>query len=163
MKKIYFVLFTTVFAFIIFYKVDYEKIVNISLEKEYYNTAFFIAQKVNIEDCDLNYRLAKLLLQDDEKYQKDFLLAEYFMQKAGRKGNIEAMTELAERYFYGKDFVQNDSLAFYWSYRAAQQGSKKAAFIVGTLFCDGRGVNKEPEYGRYWLEKSDGLASTICW
>lgn len=78
--------------------------------------------------------------------------ARLFLQSAGQRGHAGAQFELGLWYLTGRDGVVDDSHAAIWLHLAAQQLQPDALRYVWQLHLFGRGVEKNPDLARQWLE-----------
>ncbi len=68
-------------------------------------------------------------------------------------GNPEAQYSLAERYSKGIGVPTDDTKAFFWLEKAANQGFNKAQFLVANMYQYGFGVPKNSKMATHWYRK----------
>ena len=73
----------------------------------------------------------------------DLKKAEYWYEKAARKGYAPAQVNLAMMYLQGWGVARNDGAALYWLTLASQQGHPMALFDLGQLYFQGCGVRQD--------------------
>lgn len=78
------------------------------------------------------------------------LVRKYFI-RASELGHKEALTKLAEYYYYEE---KNPKEAFKWWLQAAEQGSAEAQFFVGECYVDGDGVGEDLQEALKWYRKA---------
>ncbi len=73
------------------------------------------------------------------------------------EGDPFAQVHLGE--FYDKGFVvsPNYNLAVKLYKQAARKGNSRAAFNLGSMYYEGKGVNKDPAKSIYWMNRANGL------
>ena len=72
--------------------------------------------------------------------------ATYYLQ-AANKGNVQAMEQIAEYYYYGKGIPQSYQKAFRWYAEAERNGSTRVYDELGAMFIDGDGCERDVEQG----------------
>lgn len=74
------------------------------------------------------------------------ILAQFSIQNlenSARKGNINHQKQLGYIYLYGQNNVEMDpTKAFKWFLRAAEQGDSEMQGLIGALYFQGIGVDK---------------------
>jgi TPR repeat protein len=66
----------------------------------------------------------------------------------------DAQVNLGLMYANGQGVAQDDSKAFYWFHKAADQGHATALFNLGVMYANGRGVAQDDSKAFYWLHKA---------
>ena len=61
---------------------------------------------------------------------------------------------LGEMYEFGKGVVKDETQAFYWYQKAANQGLASAQNNLGVLYLNGRGVTEDSQQAFHWYQKS---------
>jgi hypothetical protein len=104
-------------------------------------------------DLDAQYRLALGLFEkfDSTGGVELQLEAQYWLQKAGEAGQVEAQTELGERFAAGHGVLQDFSQATSWYRRAAEQGSASAMLGLGEMARSGWSEESGPVEAYVWL------------
>ncbi|WP_321929747.1 tetratricopeptide repeat protein [Paraburkholderia guartelaensis] len=105
--------------------------------------------------------------QGDPKYQSmlgdsydlgdgvapDLSAATYWFRRAAEQGNASAQASLAWHLFTGLGGRVDAYEAFTWASKAAPADSE-AKRMMGVAYAYGRGVGRDPDVGRAWLEKA---------
>jgi TPR repeat protein/uncharacterized membrane protein len=77
------------------------------------------------------------------------------IDSAAHKGSASAQVLLAVVYLNGMaGYPKNEALAAHWFERAAELGNDYAQKIIGDLYAEGRGVNRDPKLAADWREKA---------
>ena len=71
-----------------------------------------------------------------------------------RNGDVEAMLDVAMKYYKGDGVTKNDCESFNWLLKAAQKGDVVAMIGVAESYYDGIGVEADDEEGFYWMLKA---------
>ncbi|GAB2923813.1 hypothetical protein GCM10027093_73980 [Paraburkholderia jirisanensis] len=125
-------------------------------------------------DTDRAYWQWKVAAQGDAKYQSmlgdrydlgegvtpDLSAATYWFRRAAEQGNPSAQTSLAWHLFTGLGGRADEYEALTWASKAAPADAE-AKRMVGVAYAYGRGVGRDPDAGRAWLEKA--LAAGDDW
>lgn len=74
-------------------------------------------------------------------------------QKA-EKGNLQAQTELAERYYKGDGVAANPGLAAHWYGKLAEKGVANAQMTLALMYIKGNGVTKDNAKAVHWLTQA---------
>jgi TPR repeat protein len=78
-----------------------------------------------------------------------------WLRKAAEHGSPEGQWVLSTIYEFGRDGVPVDQTeAFKWALKAAQNGHMIAQHNVGDAYLHGQGVEVNPERARYWFGQS---------
>jgi hypothetical protein len=104
-------------------------------------------------DIDAQYRLALALFEkfDATGEVEHQLEAQQWLQRAGEAGQVEAQTELGERFAAGEGVLQDFSQATNWYRRAAEQGSASAMLGLGIMALSGWSEESGPVEAYVWL------------
>jgi len=87
--------------------------------------------------------------------EKDVDRAIELYRKAGEKGSLQAQSNLANLYWYGrKEVPRNPSLAVFWAKKAAAQDSEDVLFILARAHETGDGAAENMETAVQWYEKA---------
>ena len=74
------------------------------------------------------------------------------LQQRAESGDSDAQYDLAMRYWEGKEGApKDDSKAFYWAKKAAEQGNAYAQYTVGQFYLRGFGLKKDRNEAVRWL------------
>lgn len=86
-----------------------------------------------------------------------------FFQECARRGNPASMINLAALYEQGQGTERDLGEAAHWLRRAAEAGYAPGQYHYGVALLLGRGVPREPDAGRAWVEKAaaQGDASAV--
>lgn len=77
------------------------------------------------------------------------------LQQQAESGNSDAQYDLAMRYWEGKEGApKDDSKAFYWAKKAAEQGNAYAQSWVGYFYENGYGTARDFGEAAYWYRRS---------
>lgn len=76
-----------------------------------------------------------------------------WLEKAAKKGYIEAQYRLGELYLQG-DTEQFASEAYQWFHKAATKGHVRAQYRLGLMYLEGVGVNKHYTKSAGWLRRA---------
>ena len=77
------------------------------------------------------------------------------LQQRAESGDSDAQYDLAMRYWEGKEGApKNDSKAFYWVKKAAEQGDAYAQSWVGYFYENGYGTARDFGEAAYWYRRS---------
>ena len=74
--------------------------------------------------------------------------------KLANERDLQAQTELGERYEQGRDVRQDDKEALRWYRTAAEQGDARGQEEVGDMFRDGRGVPQDYGQALHWYRQA---------
>ena len=74
---------------------------------------------------------------------ENFTTGYQWIQKSANSGNWEGMMNLAECHLFGRGCKQNPYSGFYWCQRAAWMGCSNAIRMLGRLYLEGCGVEKD--------------------
>lgn len=83
----------------------------------------------------------------------DLSAATYWFRRAAEQGNASAQGSLAWHLLTGLGGRLDEYEAFAWAQKAARSDAE-AKRMVGVAYAYGRGVARDPEAGRVWLEKA---------
>lgn len=88
---------------------------------------------------------------DDAASSGDYDRAMLLLQRAGERGDAEALATLGRWYAEGRGCMRNVSRAVSYYERAAEAGSEQARYELGCLYLGGDGI--APDFGRAaeWL------------
>ncbi|WP_372474147.1 hypothetical protein AB4865_02430 [Capnocytophaga sp. ARDL2] len=73
--------------------------------------------------------------------------------KEANKGNVQAQTELSDRYFKGKGVRRSYEQAIFWLTKVAESGNVEAQLQLANHYFEGKKIRKSNEKGVFWLEK----------
>lgn len=79
------------------------------------------------------------------------------LERKAKTGDVESQRKLADVYY---DFVE-DELSFKWAAQAAANGDKRARYLCGCAYLDGRGVEKNIEKACQTFE--EGISEGDDW
>ena len=115
------------------------------------------------EGFDLKY-LKKIAKQGDAKalnrigdyyFDKcDYKKALYYFEEAFKKGNVDALCNLAYMYEHGYAVKQDYSIAKKYYEQAEKMGSENAFYCLGKLYMWGLGVEIDHKKALYYYEKA---------
>ncbi|KAF9976052.1 hypothetical protein BGZ73_009211 [Actinomortierella ambigua] len=74
-----------------------------------------------------------------------------------------AQVALAIKYEKGEGVAQNDSEAFFWYRRAADQGHAGAQFAVARMYLEGRGVQQSAQDASKWFHEAAARGNVRAW
>lgn len=81
------------------------------------------------------------------------------LKKKTTEGDVEAMMELGEKYYFGRNGEEKDyAEAFKWFEKAHSAGLMEATAIVGTMLVRGRGVEVDTTTGLVYLGKASNAS-----
>ena len=103
---------------------------------------------------------AALSLYRNKKYDLSFPV---FLEGA-QSGDLNYQFLLVSMYYNGHGVEKNNSEAFRWCNKAAEQGMKEAQEIIGSMYFNGSGVDKDLFQATEWFRKSaeQGYAKAQC-
>jgi TPR repeat protein len=118
-------------------------------------------------DTDRVYWQWKVAQQGDAKYQSmlgdrydlgegvalDLSAATYWFRRAAEQGDASAQTSLAWHLLTGLGGRADEYEALTWASKAAPADAE-AKRMVGVAYAYGRGVGRDPDAGRAWLERA---------
>lgn len=74
------------------------------------------------------------------------------LKERAEKGEAAAQAHIGYFLLTGSNgMARNETAAFKWYYKAAQQGYPPAQYNLGVLFFEGRGIQKDDELAYFWL------------
>src|SRR5262245_65040420 len=79
---------------------------------------------------------------DSAFQQKDYTTAMQHWRPLAADGHAGAQLGVATLYYGGLGVVQDYAQAFTWCTKSANQGDAKAKYILGAMYRDGKGVDK---------------------
>lgn len=98
--------------------------------------------------------------EEEKKWARKFAELEI---EAAKKGNIEAMTSVANQYMSGKGGLErNRPQAIFWYKKAADMGGKEAMEKVAQMYAKGRFLPKKPEKAQEYFEKLAAMDNAYC-
>ena len=111
---------------------------------------------VDLDHLKSKEQLGFMLLTDGIKQKNNAYITQALSLLAGlaQVGNPSGQAYLGSMYEGGYGVVQDDQLAFDWYLKAAKQMHAQAQFSVAKMYFEGRGINKDPEEGMYWLKSA---------
>lgn len=119
------------------------------------------AMDLYIQSASLGYRPAATLLGQiyetgNETVPQDTSLSVHYYTQAALKGDPVAMLGLCAWYLLGAEpaFTKDESEAFQWALRAAQQGYPKGQFTLGYFYEKGKGCELNMESAWKWYQKA---------
>lgn len=113
---------------------------------------------VSPEHAQLAHHYLGLGFLWDESVSSRFRHAKEHLQKAAELGDAESARRLAILYYNGGEGVeQNYILTRKWAKVAAEQDDTEALGLLGTLFADGLGVEKDPQRAYSYFKKASDL------
>ena len=71
-----------------------------------------------------------------------------------RNGDVEAMYDVAVRYYVGNGVEKNKRESFNWFLKAAEKGDVDAMIDVAECYYYGKGVEADEDKGFYWMLKA---------
>lgn len=86
-------------------------------------------------------------------------------EKAAERADVEKLFDVGKGYLYGMDLPQqNYAKAVYWLTKAAERNHDYAQYILGDMYADGTGVQKDEFKAAQWYKKSaeQGNSSAQC-
>jgi TPR repeat protein len=115
----------------------------------------FDALKIKAEAGDLESQfILGAMYLGDVGVEKDLKLANYWFEKAARRGHSKAQVEFGSSFLFGEGVQQDYKQAKEWFEKAAKQGNDEAELSLGGLYLKGFGVPQNNELARKWFEKS---------
>lgn len=69
-------------------------------------------------------------------------------------GDAAAMLEVGMRYYRGRGVAEDDAIAAYWFYKAAEAGSPEGMHRVGVMFYYGYGTDQNRDAAMTWFQRS---------
>ena len=92
---------------------------------------------------------------EGEYVEQDYEIAYKWLKKAADGGDEDAKYYLGKMYYEGIVVEKDYDKAFDYLYAAATWGSrnKEAGRLVGYMYNNGLGVEKNEKFGEYWIEK----------
>jgi hypothetical protein len=86
--------------------------------------------------------------------ERDLEKAFHWFQKAAEGGSVEAMCNLAIRYYGEKGTERDLEKTFYWSQKAAEGGNVKAMCNLAIHYYSGEGMERNLEKAFHWSQKA---------
>ena len=86
--------------------------------------------------------------------EQDKRLAVYWLRKVAKRGDINAIYQLGECYFFGDGVRRNRPLGFKMMQQAAEQGYGHAQYNLSLLYLHGDFVEKDFDKEFFWLQKA---------
>ena len=88
--------------------------------------------------------------------EKDARIAQQWLEKAAKKGDITAAQFLGRIYYNGDGVEKNPEKAFKWYEKAARLGDPQSEYIVAMMCLKGEGTKENPEEAVSWLKLAAG-------
>lgn len=76
------------------------------------------------------------------------------MNQKAANGDLQAQTELAERYYKGDGVKQDYAQAAHWYKKLAETGVTNAQLTLGLMYIKGNGVKKSDVQAVHWLTQA---------
>lgn len=120
-----------------------------------------------------SYAEAERLMEEEGKPEHYYIYAVCQFHRGEISQGIELMRELAEwgdvkaQHFLGKMYLRGREVresarrAFFWIHMAAISNHHPSQYILGTLYRDGRGVERNEELGDLWIQKVEKQQPSI--
>jgi hypothetical protein len=116
-------------------------------------TRFEVLEKgANEGNAESQYDLANMYFSGKE-ITKDDTKAFYWYKKSAENGFVNAQEELAAIYYQNKEFNN----AFNWYSKAANSNHSRAQYVLGYMYLNGIGVEKNRKNAKSWFKKSCNL------
>ena len=103
-------------------------------------------------DAEAQLLLGKYYCEENEECA-DIKQSVYWWTKASEQGNMKAMHNLGNCYFFIEE-IQDLEKAVHWWTNAAEQGLSDSQFNLGQCYYDGDGVKQDSGKAVYWWTKA---------